>query len=612
MRLATGRFTRHEFGRTVLAFALGFTAVIGQTYVAQPALATNTSANVIAAGGSEQVFNQNTAFRSSASIPTAVDLMLGEPNAAPQLSVVSTYDTGLGENGAEIIDIRGDYAVLTNAGNSSIDILNTADLLTITRTQRIGVAAGLNSAAIHPSKDFFLTVSGTAGNVGTVAAYRLSTGTFIVSATTGIQPDSVDIAPNGQYAVIANEAEASGQGNNGGDGSLTVVDLRTFEPVTSTTLSVSQVALPSQAGTTGFSTGRTDDAGRLPVDNTPGTLEPESVTFSPNSEFAYVTLQENNGVVRIALANNGLAFFGLGDTTHAADITSGDGYNPSGTLTLPREPDGIAVSPDGSLFVTADEGDTRNGAAAGAIRGGRTVSVFNAQTGALIGDTGNQLDAIAARFGIYPDARSNRGGAEPEVLDIASFGGKLIVAVGLERANAVAFIDLTTPATPQVFGVVPTGANPEGVKLVVRDGSLYAVTANEVGGTVTVARVPVGAFALNLAYSTNTALALPNLLVVDPDTTDTLTITLTLNPAQGTLSGAGVAGASNGIYTISGSRAEVNATLASLTFTPTTNRIGTATISISVTDGTNATVSGMISLSVPLRMVYLPLVNTTK
>src|SRR4029453_5078454 len=145
-------------------------------------------------------------------------------------------------------------------------------------------------------------------------------------APVGIQPDSIAIAPNGQYAVVANEAEGFGVGNDGGPGSLTLVDLKGFNGVTPAPLAVASIPLPSLAGLAGFSSGRTDDIARLPVDNTPNTLEPESVAFSENSRFAYVTLQENNGVVPLAVRPGRLAFWGLGMTSHKADLTNGGGY----------------------------------------------------------------------------------------------------------------------------------------------------------------------------------------------------------------------------------------------------------------------------------------------
>jgi DNA-binding beta-propeller fold protein YncE len=225
------------------------------------------------------------------------------------------------------------------------------------------------------------------------------------------------------------------------------------------------------------------------VDNTPDTLEPESVAFSHDSRFAYVTLQENNGVVRVDMLTAQLTFMGLGETTHAADLTVNGLYQPVEILTAFREPDGIAVDRTGRFFVTADEGDTRNAAGSAGPRGGRTVSVFDAETGALLGDTGSQIDEAAAAANVYPDGRSNRGASEPEVLDLTHYRGRTLVAVGLERANAVALIDVTDPTTPVVVDIAPVGVGPEGVKFFRVGSRLFVAVANEVSGTVSLLEV---------------------------------------------------------------------------------------------------------------------------
>ena len=420
----------------------------------------------------------------------------------PHLEPVATYDTLLGASGAEIVSVRDrdGAAVLTNVGGGdtvagktggSVDVLDLSDPDDPKRVVRVKLAGVTpNSAAIHPQHDYFLVVTGSAGLVGKVHAFALD-GTFIDSTDVGIQPDSIAIAPNGQYAVVANEAEGVANGNDGGAGSLSIVDLSGFTGKFGDRLAVRAAALPTQEGNAGFSTGRTDDLARLPITNAPGTLEPESVAFSRDSRHAYVTLQENNGVVRLELRTGDLVFFGLGQASHAADLTVDPNNPPSFTesLTAFREPDGIAVDGTGRFFVTADEGDTRNAAASSGPRGGRTVSVFDARTGAFIADTGNQLDAAAAAVGRYPDSRSNRGGSEPEVLDLTHERGLTLVAVGLERANAVALVDLTHPSAPRVIDVAATGLAPEGVKFLRRHGRLYVVTANEVSGTVSVLRV---------------------------------------------------------------------------------------------------------------------------
>ena len=122
-------------------------------------------------------------------------------------------------------------------------------------------------------------------------------------------------------------------------------------------------------------------------------------------------------------------------------------------------------------------------------RRGRTVSVFDARTGELLGDTGSQIDDAAAGAGAYDDSRSNRGGSEPEVLDLAQHRGVTLVAVGLERANSVALIDTSDPATPTVVDSAPVGTGPEGIKFFRLGERLFEASANEVSGTVSIHEV---------------------------------------------------------------------------------------------------------------------------
>jgi hypothetical protein len=418
------------------------------------------------------------------------------PPDTPTLTSVGTYDTGLGANGAEIISVRhaDAIAVLTNVAGS-VDVLDLSNPAHPTRLRRVFVdttAGTPNSAAIHPQHDYFLVVTGRAGSTGAVSAYRLSDGALLDSAPVGLQPDSIAISRNGQFAVVANEAEAVEQGNNGGSGSLTLVDLQGFNGVGQNELAVTQIPIPALGNIPGISTGRTDDIGRLAVDNLPGTIEPESVTFSHNSRFAYITLQENNGVLRLDLQSGDFDVVGVGRVNHAADLTVDGVYDPSGTLTGFREPDGIVLDRTGRFFVTADEGDTRNAAGSGSVRGGRTLSVFDASTGAFIADTGNQLDDAAATMfnpSRYPDDRSNRGGSEPEGLDLTEHRGRTLVAVGLERANAVALVEVSDPRHPTVIDAVATGTGPEGIKFFNRGNRLLIAVANEVSGTVSILEV---------------------------------------------------------------------------------------------------------------------------
>lgn len=164
---------------------------------------------------------------------------------------------------------------------------------------------------------------------------------------------------------------------------------------------VQTVALPAIAGVAGISTGRTFSLPGSPAVTTqPATLEPEGLAFSADSGAAYVTLQENNAVARLSLSDPLPAtlpvanIFGLGQVNFLTDQANDGVYAPLQQLSSLREPDGIRAVELASAryLVTADEGDT-----APAPRGGRTLSVFDATTGQLVGDAGNQLADLANR-----------------------------------------------------------------------------------------------------------------------------------------------------------------------------------------------------------------------
>ncbi len=159
----------------------------------------------------------------------------GDSRPFMRLVPTGTYDTGLAGNGAEIISVRQKDAIaaVTNvraascgADTGAVDILDLSRPAQPKLLRRVCIApsqtaAGApNSVAVHPTQDYFLVVVGSSGAQGVVAAYRLSDGAFLASSPAGILPDSVAISPNGRFAVVANEAEGTGVGANGGPGSL--------------------------------------------------------------------------------------------------------------------------------------------------------------------------------------------------------------------------------------------------------------------------------------------------------------------------------------------------------------------------------------------------------
>ncbi len=402
---------------------------------------------------------------------------------------------------------------------------------------------------------------------GRIELRNASSGHLLKILPAGSEPDAVVIDAAGEFAVVSNEGESFSLNRgtmefDSPPGSVTIVDLRGGAH----RARVKQVALPDATGTPGmvnatdvdrpsderlleravdlngdgeiadefedgvggydwnnngiiedldFVAGTIDgvpvlgneEAGELVMipllDNSPRFLEPELAAFSPGGDFAYVVLQENNGVAVIDVKGGEfLGYYGLGTTTHDADIIE-DGFVEfvEDALYAFREPDGISVTPDGRYFVTADEGDTDPKASktdmpAFPTAGGRTVSVFDTTTGILLGDTGNQIDYLAAEAGVYPDGRSDSKGSEPENLVTFRFDGIQYAAVGLERADSVALVSLADPANPTVVDVAPVNGGidlgdfaPEGNAYLTSNGSLFVYAANEGSGVVSVLEV---------------------------------------------------------------------------------------------------------------------------
>lgn len=454
-------------------------------------------------------------------LPCAAPRTVHAEDGAARLVLVATYDTGRGK-GAEIVSVQRTtrHAVVANSAVCEVDVL---DLRTPAAPRRVARHAlptkpgeSLTSVAVHPKSPYYLAVvqSAEPRTPGRLLAMGLEDGQLLGAYDVGVGPDDVKIDPHGRTAVVANEAEryewnaARGEFTSA-PGTIAVVEL-TAGPTSATVHLLALPDLTGRAGVTQASDARSleravdlDGNGTvegqeehvlIPLDARPMHLEPEYVAYAPDGRRAYVTLQENNAVVVVdPLERRVVEVFGLGVTEHAADAREDGKIDFSGRLRAFREPDGIAVTPNGRFIVTADEGDTdpktsetTPGRSTG---GGRTVSVFDARTGALVCDTGGALDEAAAAAGVYPDHRSDSRGSEPELVVTFEAGGTTYAAVSLEWASAVALISLATPSAPRVLGVSPLGEGgigPEGIDVFRVGGTTYVLTANEISGDVSI------------------------------------------------------------------------------------------------------------------------------
>lgn len=441
------------------------------------------------------------------------------------LGLVANYDAQRGE-GLEIVSAQelSGRAVVTLGAQGEIDVLDLTDPAAprrLVRHQLPDAAGRLTCVAFHPRENWVLaTILARDGFApGRLLAVEATTGEILKTWPTGVGPDHVTFDPAGNHALIACEGEAvaraeSGRGFVSARGSLTL--LRCAQgpgtaqvvqiplPDASGTEGITQAAhqrwierVPSRPGSPGAAPGA-DGQARIRLDHAHDEwLEPEFCAFAPDGRLAYVTLQEHNAiaVVDVAAARV-LRYIGLGTARHAADLRSDGAFRPDQVLFALREPDGVALTPNGQVLITADEGDTWPPAARtppGLPSGGaRSLTLYSAHSGKRLGDTGGGLDEAAWRARLYDDRRSGQRGCEPENPVAFVFGGVPYAAVGLERANAVALVCLRPASAPRVLGawsVGPRSVGPEGLALLRRGAATYVLVANEVSGDLSVFEV---------------------------------------------------------------------------------------------------------------------------
>jgi len=121
--------------------------------------------------------------------------------------------------------------------------------------------------------------------------------------------------------------------------------------------------------------------------------------------------------------------------------------------------------------------------------GARSFSIRD-ENGAIVFDSGNQLDAKAIALGIYDDSRSDDKGVEPEGVTLLNIAGRKLAFIGLERTTkgAVAIYDVTDPANASFVDMIVTDGDlaPEGLTTYTMGGISYLAIANEVSGTTSV------------------------------------------------------------------------------------------------------------------------------
>lgn len=440
-----------------------------------------------------------------------------------ELSLLGTFDSGLGETAAEIVahDPETQRLFVTNAEAETVDILDISDPKHPTKIGSIDVSVingvetgGPNSVAVAKGIVAVAVEADDVTDPGLVAFYDAD-GNFLGSVGVGSLPDMLVFTPNGKKLLVANEGEPDGVNPKG---SVSIIDLSagvagaTVTTVDFTAFDAQQAALEA-AGLRIF-------PGELLSDD----VEPEYIAVSEDGKTAFITLQEANAVAVLDIRTATITEIQpLGAKDHSQAGNGLDASDDDGnTINIETWPVFGLYMPDAiasydykgkTYYVTANEGDDRGETArvedltldptafpnAAELQqdetlGRLTVSTIDGNTdgdaeyealyaygarsftiwdedGNLVFDSGDMIETIIAEqtpelFNADEgdpdefDNRSDNKGPEPEAVVIGEVNGKTYAFVGLERVGGgVMVFDITKPWKVEFVQYVRTGGD---------------------------------------------------------------------------------------------------------------------------------------------------------
>ena len=193
------------------------------------------------------------------------------------------------------------------------------------------------------------------------------------------------------------------------------------------------------------------------------------------------------GTKYIVSANEGDYRVDDRDRTRFNDVAGSDNLNPILDSNYPTTATGVRANGElGRLQISRIDGDTDADGKIDDITqaGSRSFSIWNADTGALVWDSGSG-NGIAADgtlnaatnlesvlLGLDPtfhntesgvstnmDARSAQKGPEPEALAVGQIGSEMYAFLGMERQNGLMVYNITNPTSPYFVGYTNSAAS---------------------------------------------------------------------------------------------------------------------------------------------------------
>lgn len=343
-----------------------------------------------------------------------------------------------------VVANEGEANVGTSAANDGSDARGSISYISLSGITNVAQAAAIGSAvttdfsaanlgagaSLSGVRNSYLAAVGNPGNTAGQQTFIGQVPNFSVPAnidSTGIEPE---------YAVIhSGKIYVSLQENN----AIGVYDVATGKWEKIQSLGTLEQTIDATDTGSVASTGQTVRG--LPMPDT----------------IALVTIGGTNYIVT---ANEGDARIDDRDLTRFGDVAGGDSLNPILDPSFPTTATGIRDNAAlGRLNISRIDGDTDGDGDIDVpvMFGTRSFSIWNADTGQLVSDSGSLETQLLAldptrhninRESVSLDNRSDDKGPEPEALTVFNFGGQFFTAIGLERQNGIMLYNITDPTAP--------------------------------------------------------------------------------------------------------------------------------------------------------------------
>ncbi|MFL9844412.1 choice-of-anchor I family protein [Flavobacterium rhizosphaerae] len=498
------------------------------------------------------------------------DVTAPVPNQDIQMEYVMSFDPS-GENNStcEIVvydpvtkrlfatsAVEGRFDIIDFSNPEAPSTISSVDMNTYGGVTSVAVMNGIVAVA-SPNANEQLD--------GTVVFFDTN-GTFIKQVGVGALPDNVSFSPDGTKVLTANEGQPSDDYTVDPEGSVSIIDITGgIENLTDANVNTLFFTAYNGQEETLWAQGvrKVKATSTLSQD-----FEPEYITCSDDSAKAWVALQENNAIAEIDLTTGAISsVWGLGTKDMSLPGNGFDISDKSDEILIANWPVNTFFTPDGighysvngtNYIVTANEGDEKdysgfserttigdesynldatafpqaemlkNKFNAGRLRvtnvngmndagtayeeiygmGARSFSIFNADTGEMVFDSGDDFEMYTAEA--FTDifnadnedneqkGRSRAKGPEPEGIAIAQMMGRTFAIIGLERIGGVMVYDITDPddvtfvdyKNPRSVSAYGGDNGPEGIIFISEtdspDETPYVIVANEISGTLTI------------------------------------------------------------------------------------------------------------------------------